>query len=322
MFGDSSPTKLGQICSSWRRIAHSTPHLWRTINLGSKVADGPSGAAAQLEVARLWIRRSGALALSVALQERNISFGDRDAALMLLCDARDRWEHAYIDLSWPDNSASRRLFHGDAPLLVQLHVVFEDGPISESHSLQAPRLRTALCTLRHTSSAVLLASMPWSQLTKILLDRVSLVAAVTVLAQAGAVVSCRLCLPDELAELENFRPPVLNLPNLTTFILEISTDVEISEEVATNVTLLLKAMRTPALTRLHVEEDALGEEPALVRAAVDAMECRGLEHLRVAYTHRPDHEVYAERFPQVATISLDIAGEFPDDWGQWSMLML
>ncbi|KAJ7279589.1 hypothetical protein C8J57DRAFT_1570431 [Mycena rebaudengoi] len=51
-----SPTRLGQICRSWREIAFSTPRLWRAIKLD--LDQTPSTHILQLDILSTWLVRS------------------------------------------------------------------------------------------------------------------------------------------------------------------------------------------------------------------------------------------------------------------------
>lgn len=66
IWGSDTPLLFGSICSTWRRAAWSTPHLWRTISLSTT-----HYSAANTLVLHEWIDRSGTLPLSLHFTMRH-----------------------------------------------------------------------------------------------------------------------------------------------------------------------------------------------------------------------------------------------------------
>ncbi|KAF8146307.1 hypothetical protein K438DRAFT_1990938 [Mycena galopus ATCC 62051] len=57
--GSLSPLFLGQICRQWRTIAFSTPSLWRAIRVELMRGHSEKELAAELELLKTWLKRSG-----------------------------------------------------------------------------------------------------------------------------------------------------------------------------------------------------------------------------------------------------------------------
>jgi hypothetical protein len=109
----SSPLLLCQICRQWRRVALSTPTLWRAIELDI------TSTGNRLELLDSWLSRSGdcPLSLSLAGSDSN-SIADVTSAGFLQAAVLHcrRWE--YITILMP--LKHMHLIHGDMPLLRQL----------------------------------------------------------------------------------------------------------------------------------------------------------------------------------------------------------
>ncbi|KAJ7901096.1 hypothetical protein B0H14DRAFT_2249812, partial [Mycena olivaceomarginata] len=63
IFGLRSPLLLCRICRQWQAIAIATPELWRAIRISVSHESGK--AAAQLELLKTWLSRSGSCPLSI-----------------------------------------------------------------------------------------------------------------------------------------------------------------------------------------------------------------------------------------------------------------
>ncbi|KDR86107.1 hypothetical protein GALMADRAFT_402807 [Galerina marginata CBS 339.88] len=115
-----SPLLLGAVCKLWRRIAWSTPQLWRSISVD---LSGPH-ISTVVELAKQWLIRSGQMPLSVRLLCRPpgtatklfeiIDKEDVRALLAVLSHSSGRWRN--LDLSIPPrlmrhiNSAPRYVY--------------------------------------------------------------------------------------------------------------------------------------------------------------------------------------------------------------------
>ncbi|KAJ7886637.1 hypothetical protein B0H14DRAFT_2182711, partial [Mycena olivaceomarginata] len=62
-----SPLLLCGICRQWRAIAIATPELWRAIQISVSDEHTSYEAAAQLELLKTWLSRSGGCPLSMDL---------------------------------------------------------------------------------------------------------------------------------------------------------------------------------------------------------------------------------------------------------------
>ncbi|KAJ7781490.1 hypothetical protein B0H16DRAFT_1359059 [Mycena metata] len=135
---NDAPILLGQICHSWRHVAHSTAALWTDLHI---VIPGTAEQVKDLsEVIKLWLGRSGGLPLSITVVlsqafKETISVAEIFAALNMFSR---RWKN----IQFPFSLASQYL-HESLALLSA-----EDVPMLETilmcshirHPTQAVRL--------------------------------------------------------------------------------------------------------------------------------------------------------------------------------------
>ncbi|KAJ7019861.1 hypothetical protein C8F04DRAFT_324968 [Mycena alexandri] len=159
--GVLSPLLLCRICRQWREIALSTPALWNTIRMDITRPWDDDKAAAQLELVRAWLSRSGDYPLSITLTDSSNS----PLAVQFLHAAVfhcGRWEH--VDLFIPFEHL--HLIQGNMPLLRDLTIGPNDLP--DRHGLQvsvfdrAPLLTNVVLTHDFVPYAI---RLPWAQLT-------------------------------------------------------------------------------------------------------------------------------------------------------------
>ncbi|KAJ7034108.1 hypothetical protein C8F04DRAFT_602085 [Mycena alexandri] len=87
------PWALTYICSSWRRVAISTPQLWRKIDISFGHWSPSSNL---LHLLNLFLQRSSDCPIDVTVQSDVDS--DSHPALEMLMAASHRWEDAWLDL--------------------------------------------------------------------------------------------------------------------------------------------------------------------------------------------------------------------------------
>ncbi|KAJ7018396.1 hypothetical protein C8F04DRAFT_390998 [Mycena alexandri] len=87
------PWVLTYICSSWRRVAISTPQLWRKIDISFGHWSPSSNL---LHLLNLFLQRSSDCPIDVTVQSDVDS--DSHTALEMLMAASHRWEDAWLDL--------------------------------------------------------------------------------------------------------------------------------------------------------------------------------------------------------------------------------
>lgn len=221
-----APLLLCHICQGWRRVASATPALWTSLSL--IVSSGSIHPA--LDLAKVWLDRSGALPLSLAFRQQNETpsthIATRDALEMLIVHA-SRWKHLRLNLCGPTSASLLRILVQEAPLLETFDMclfypprqqtlgsfqIFKSAPMLTSVSIsQVPNYSTPV------SMNIFQGSMtaPWSQLVNLSLDCVSSVGlALLILDSCPELVTCSFGieledgLPDLL--LLNFRDPLIH----------------------------------------------------------------------------------------------------------------
>ncbi|KAJ7074010.1 hypothetical protein C8F01DRAFT_6192, partial [Mycena amicta] len=309
LLGEGSPTKLAQLCRRWRNIAHSTPHLWRAIEL--VVCPDPE---LQVSLARDWLRRSRSLPLSLRLYEED------QGALSSLLEHRARWEHVVL------NAQGHGIAPAPAPMpllrtlsINSMHgsdLAFFAGP------LEAPLFRVVFLNLPDESYGSLLQSpsFPWGQLTRLYLEEINLAMAARILQEACSLVDLRFYI-ESADDPVAMRAPVLYLLKLETLILETYT-------ISENVTDFLQRLRLPSLRRFYFDEDLLGDYETdritVATEVVASLTCK-LRRLQISQSMN-DLELYRSVFPDIPhleVITIDSESENllpPKIWGHWGVL--
>ncbi|KAJ7074009.1 hypothetical protein C8F01DRAFT_6214 [Mycena amicta] len=304
LFGDSSPTKLAQICRRWRNIAHSTPYLWRAIELFEDLDEEP-----ELEVARDWLRRSRSLPLSLLLNGRSLS---------PLLEHRARWEHVWLTAQGHGIDPSQV----PMPLLRELSIEHRDGLdlVFPAGPLEAPLLRVVFLNLPYDSYEFLLQSpsLPWGQLTRLRLEEIDLATAVRILQETHSLVDLRLYI-ESTDEPVAMRAPVLYLLELETLILE-------TYIISQGISDFLQQLRLPSLRRFYLDEDLLGDYETdritLATEVVASFTCK-LRRLQIVQCLN-DLEQYRSVFPDIPHLEV-ISSESPrldpppEVWGHWNL---
>jgi len=178
----SAPLLLCQICELWRQCAICLPDLWASLDV--YVFMGKPRPS--LELAALWLARSGALPLSLGLYQQSDSYDNHVSAgevLNIYTRYVHRWFNIQLDLSGPRIPRYTRLLspqHRSAPMLKHFRMqtsyqVHED----EENDLfgifnNAPRLSNLYVSKIPNLSldGVSAVSVPWSQLVSLKLDYV------------------------------------------------------------------------------------------------------------------------------------------------------
>ncbi|KAJ7074007.1 hypothetical protein C8F01DRAFT_1224761 [Mycena amicta] len=311
LLGDGSPTKLAQICSHWRQIAHGTPALWRAIEL---FVSAPlfEAASFQLGIMKSWLERSGILPLSIIMGDESDNHLC-DMALSHLLTRRARWEHVMLSLS--SNNADQECLEGSMPLLLQLDVRYNIRSRVDTlfGSLHVPQLHTVFLDIFHLPMAMGYwpPNLPWGQLTKLFLSGAYIQAALAILHETTNLAHCKLELNDRNGT-RGSDGRLLHLARLETLmIVESTAESELVVE-------FLHTVRAPALKRFSIDEDLLRQPtssvPSVLAAVIKSFECHRLERLSIVETRTS--EEYEAAFPG---IYCDYRHE---EWGQWDLLEL
>ncbi|KAJ7157561.1 hypothetical protein C8R43DRAFT_996927 [Mycena crocata] len=104
MSSREAPLLLGQVCSSWRKIAFSTPHLWRSLHI---VVPNKARMPQITAAASAWLTRSGVLPISLTLvvsvqcegRAPGASTCNVETMIGILTDFAPRWKRVKITLS-------------------------------------------------------------------------------------------------------------------------------------------------------------------------------------------------------------------------------
>ncbi|KAK7050306.1 F-box domain-containing protein [Favolaschia claudopus] len=253
--GPFSPLVLCQICRSWRAVALSTPPLWRAMKADLWSGDSDSKISKQLELFKLYLKRSGSCPLSVNLSHaRKVTHRLVPQFLRALAAHTTRWEH--IDLLMPFEYMY--LFLGrDMPLLRSLTF----GPSNYPHGRGLPRLSTLFDSAPQLTHLILthnffkrVFGMPFAQLTHIEADCLYVGECVEILREAPLleVATFRMCQDiDQFAVLDPLRPASL-IQHHCLHHLAVGSYHDAIEPP--NLRGFLECFALPALRYLHIHE--------------------------------------------------------------------
>ncbi|KAJ7659264.1 hypothetical protein DFH06DRAFT_438729 [Mycena polygramma] len=274
--GPFSPTLLTQICQKWRRIALSTPSLWKAI--------GFSGYDARaLAPIRIWLSRSSCAPLSITVWERP-SGPDISEALTALLAHRTHWEQAAFHMR-PSHLST---IGSPMPLLRRLHLSLNIPSSSIVTFSDTPMLRTVVLNFCAARSII----MPWDQLTSLTVTQILPREWEPILQQTKNLVHCKL----DVAEITG-EPPVADtrLPCLRSLTI---TDVE-------GLNGCLESFIVSALRRLEVPEQFLGSNPTRTLASFISKSRCQLREVRITGEISVPMESYRQEFGSIPTFSFE-----------------
>ncbi|KAF7376847.1 hypothetical protein MSAN_00102200 [Mycena sanguinolenta] len=113
MSASEAPVLLGRVCRSWRAISLSTPRLWSSLHVVEPLwnpADPTPGSfeekvARRLEIAQMWLSRSGQCPLSISLRSAPGGFSQTGSPtpsatsiqfMETLLSFAPRWQHIHF----------------------------------------------------------------------------------------------------------------------------------------------------------------------------------------------------------------------------------
>jgi hypothetical protein len=166
------PLSLCKVCSTWRSLANSTPQLWKNLSFHISRDKEKTYADCLVEGVRAWLKRSGALPLTIRLTVGCVGEVERTTELRIcaaLSECASRWEHVDISTNIPLASWPRL---GVLPFLHTLRICrgFRlQGPTCDIPFDSAPRLRI-LTLPRIPTTPTSVSSIPWRQLTELVVD--------------------------------------------------------------------------------------------------------------------------------------------------------
>ncbi|KAJ7265346.1 hypothetical protein B0H12DRAFT_1261793 [Mycena haematopus] len=263
LLGLLPPTSLTHICRQWREIALSLPSLWRAINPSLDICPDH-----RPHIFDLWLKRSRSCPLSIEFDGCD-GTADEDLPKILASIAahHTRLEHLELSLFAEDLP----FIEDGMPLLRRFHLyVHDEHGITPASFCEVPLLRSV--TLNSTTA--LWVTLPWAQLTCLALNKISMHDCVPILQQIPNLIHCELALcssPDHGS--------VITLPSLESLVLKAWPQL-----VAGPFPGYLEYFITPAIRRLRVPEQFLGDEP--IRSLMEYISKSGAKLQEVCITNK------------------------------------
>nr|GAT45795.1 predicted protein [Mycena chlorophos] len=336
LLGDGSPTKLTHICRHWRQIAHSTPSLWRAIEVFAQAVYPP---VPQIEAVETWLKRSGSLSLSILVGSRwaDALAPHMSQLLELISLHHTRWQHCALLFPLPrwTHGQSWSRISGLFPRLERLDIQARTtSPLgSLVGPLNAPQLRTAYLDAfqfrpQELEESLVAQLLPWNRLTRLSLKYATPGAVDAILHLTTNLVFCSLRVRAKSEDRSREHVPAIHLPALRFFVVG-----EPDDDPTPDIYPVLKAVRAPALEKLYFNAMLLwqgtGDRTATrVVDVVQAFGCRGsLQHICIVDTSL-NAENYRSMLPRIPTIEAfqrdDVSGPprntgpYEAAWGELS----
>ncbi|KAJ7500313.1 hypothetical protein B0H11DRAFT_1997069 [Mycena galericulata] len=239
MSSGEAPLLLGQVCSSWRKIAFSTPQLWTALHV---VVPNASRLRLMSGAVEAWLTRSGTFPLSLTLAvSKACEPGSDNIATMIdvLANFSRRWKRVKITLS-PRTILTplTNLHPSDVPILESIAltsigtgswqnvVTALDIPWRRFKFFQSPSIRTV--SLASLGGNLLALSLPWPLLRFLSLTagnvkdsnsfELPTTTALLILRQCPNLTMCRLCItPERDPVADDPEAPAIKLAHLVDF---------------------------------------------------------------------------------------------------------
>jgi len=164
-----SPLLLGQICSTWRRVAHGTPKLWTSFSFGVK-NEVMRGKVGHVSFAKAWLSRAQPYPLYVLLG----IYTPLSHITYVILPSADRLQAIRLHLPFPHFQSLVNL--GSIALLESVYLSVDVSHYGQEAALwprritaftTAPRLRSVTFWCYRVGLFGCGVQMPWSQLTKL-----------------------------------------------------------------------------------------------------------------------------------------------------------
>ncbi|KAJ6456462.1 hypothetical protein C8R45DRAFT_1034543 [Mycena sanguinolenta] len=300
--GLASPTTLMHVCHRWREIGLATPALWRAIKFTENLVPSAENIHS---IFSTWISRSASFLLSL-----DVAIADKDLVAEILKNSsalgavRSRWEHLKIRVPL----ASIYKFASPAtPILRSLDAAVAAGPRpdvwrkSQFWAERVPKLHEVV--LRGEATARV--TVPWSALTCVTLDRVTVHDCVYILVRARlSLVRCVLNLDgdDELVDEDRATAEKgILLPHLESLVVTEEDSMQWSAVAAGGPKFNLESFVVPSLCRLEVQEQFLKPDPvASLEAFISKSGC-ALREVCIIGNATAELESYRRAFPSIST---------------------
>ncbi|KAJ6481851.1 hypothetical protein C8R45DRAFT_313452 [Mycena sanguinolenta] len=272
--GPLSPISLTHICHRWRAVALATPTLWKAIEF--RYSYNFECPAFPLDGA--WLSRSGSCPLSISILRANST--NLPDLLSAIVPHRARWEHLKLGIN---AESLLHLFGGPMPLLRHLDLTLPSCKPFELHAVDLPWLCSA-----KVSVACATVTLPWAQLTSLVLWSVTPRVVVPILHQAPRLVYCVLgCVSFSFVGIDH-----LVIPCLKTLVL-IASD-ELVQDFLANFSV-------PALRRLEFKEatNSIGLLTALISMSVKLQEINVMRRATFEAIEGLSENDYRTAFPSI-----------------------
>jgi hypothetical protein len=288
LIGRNSTFTLAQICRRWRKIALSTPLLWRaiSIDLGGEIPD-----AIQLYRLGNWLERSGRQPFSLSLNSSGDSTINSPVIEAIV-------QHLHLceemQLQLPYMSELVLFQFKDMPLLHTLTLGPGEPDTQESMVVfeRAPKLTTVTVEPDFDPFRIIL---PWSQITTLHVIHLIEENLTEILRLAVNLVSCSASLqgsdPDALSTL----PPHTHLQDLTLRPVYLPFSIPNAP--------VLEQLILPALRRLEIPEHWFAPSPCTRIAAWISRAAGDLEELHITHCETSEY-AYRKALPSVPKISV------------------
>ncbi|KAJ6472797.1 hypothetical protein DFH09DRAFT_1475082 [Mycena vulgaris] len=233
-----APVLLGRICSSWRTISLSTPHLWSKLHV-VEPTQPPHFAvfilfdkkvAQRLETTKMWLGRSGQCPLSISVNAIASEAGFAAEIIQALLPFKSRWEHIAFTAKSSVFEALSHLTEVDVPMLKSIHMTEIDDHISfRWDSLQLLRSADILSAyISGGSFTPLELPLSWNGLRDLSIQRgwardgvaLSRDTVLQLFSRCPQLRTCRLQLHGDFENHSSLEEPILELPFLHTLAIE------------------------------------------------------------------------------------------------------
>ncbi|KAJ7073844.1 hypothetical protein C8F01DRAFT_1271771, partial [Mycena amicta] len=288
LLGPGSPTYLLGICRLWRNVALHSPALWRSIRLRRS-------SNQHLELTKAWLQRSGGCLVSLCFNFETSEAAGPEVANSLLQVAlahHSRWEYIEFLYLAPHLLPLTCLL---APNLVQLQLhmaLIAPNSISaqQTISLHNAELLRVVCLWGIPYGII---SLPWNQLTSLVLRETTFTDATRILQTVQNLHSCKLYLKRTGEGIH------VHLPRLEFMSLIAAHSPARLDDTD------LGAFTLPALRKLEIDEGVNAAVEQL-KSLISRSKCR-LERLRIVrmWGTGPSLEPYRTTFPLIDVDHID-----------------
>ncbi|KAJ7484550.1 hypothetical protein FB451DRAFT_1232847 [Mycena latifolia] len=247
MSAREAPVLLGRICSSWRALSLSTPHLWARLHIvepthlpRASLMLYEEKMAQRLEVAKTWLGRSGQCPLSISLEPGIVLDSDSpyDGLLLrALIPFASRWRHIKFTIPISTADTLSHLVENDVPILQDITIYERPAsrhyytPWTSFEIFRGPKISNFSISSNAQGLSPLDLPLRWSQLTELSLvdlipqwnldSSLTRTKALQILSRCSQLRTCRIVVdfrragdPSEIAGMEIVECPFLHTLDL------------------------------------------------------------------------------------------------------------